>query len=110
MYGPALAYPAPVSPAPSGCATTASVLRTSHFEVGFDHLEACEVGELTGWAWLTVDELGAVDGGVFPGPVAVLAARLVGGDIPVAPVELAWVNWRGDDKRYPLPAVEALGQ
>ncbi|THV26682.1 NUDIX domain-containing protein [Glycomyces paridis] len=84
------------------------LLRTNRFEVRFDWLEACEIGELTGSAWLTVDELRAVDAGVFPVPIADLAERVVGGDIPSAPVELAWVNWRGDNKRYPLSTPDTI--
>jgi hypothetical protein len=72
------------------------------FTVDFAHLDEVEIGELTGSAWLTVDEVKAVDEGIFPVPVADLAKRLVGGEVPGEPVELAWVGWRGDDKRFPL--------
>lgn len=78
-------------------------LRVERFGVDFAHLEASEVGELTGSAWLAVDELRAVDDGVFPVPVADLVKRLVGGDVPAVPVELPWVHWRSEDKRFPLP-------
>lgn len=83
------------------------LLRTDRFEVRFDWLEGCEVDEITGSAWLSVDELRAVDRGVFPVPVADLAKRLVAGDVPASPVELERVNWRGDDRRYPPPAGRA---
>ncbi|WP_205324443.1 NUDIX domain-containing protein [Glycomyces sp. YM15] len=80
------------------------LLRAERFSVDFAHLEASEIGELTGSAWLSLDEVEAVDDGIFPVPVADLAKRLVGGDLPVEPVELPWVGWRGDTKRFPLPA------
>lgn len=78
-------------------------VRVERFTVDFAHLEASEIGELTGFAWLSVDEVREVDAGVFPVPVADLAKRLVGGEVPVEPVELPWVHWRGDTKRFPLP-------
>jgi 8-oxo-dGTP pyrophosphatase MutT (NUDIX family) len=80
------------------------LLRAERFTVNFAHLEASEIGELTGSAWLSVDEVKAVDEGIFPVPVADLAKRLIGGEVPAEPVELPWVNWRGDTKRFPLPA------
>lgn len=79
-------------------------LRVERFTVDFAHLEASEIGELTGSAWLSIDEVKAVDEGVFPVPVADLVKRLVGGDVPAEPVALPWVGWRGDTKRFPLPA------
>lgn len=78
-------------------------LRVERFTVDFAHLEATEIGELTGSAWLSIDQLRAVDEGVFPVPVADLAKRLIGGDVPAEPVELDWVGWWGDTKRFPLP-------
>ncbi|MDA1362347.1 NUDIX domain-containing protein [Glycomyces luteolus] len=79
------------------------LLRVERFAVDFAHLEASEIGELTGSMWLSIDEVKAVDDGIFPVPVADLLKRLVGGDLPAAPVELPWANWRGDTKRFPLP-------
>jgi len=79
------------------------LLRVDRFTVDFAHLEASEIGELTGSAWLSIDQLQAIDHGVFPVPVADLTKRLIGGNVPTEPVELRWVNWRGDDKRFPLP-------
>jgi 8-oxo-dGTP pyrophosphatase MutT (NUDIX family) len=78
------------------------LLRVERFTVDFAHLEATEIGELTGSAWLSVDQVKAVDAGIFPVPVADLVKRLVDGEVPAEPVELAWVDWRGDNKRFPL--------
>lgn len=79
------------------------LLRVERFTVDFTHLEASEIGEITGSAWLSIDEVKAIDDGIFPVPVADLVKRLVGGDVPTGPVALPWVNWRGDNKRFPLP-------
>ncbi|GAB3659018.1 NUDIX hydrolase [Glycomyces tarimensis] len=77
-------------------------LRAGHFEVNFDNVEPWEADQLNGSAWLSLDQLQAADDAVFPVPIAALVKRLIGGDIPCEPFELAWTDWRGDDKRCPL--------
>ncbi|MCH7229632.1 NUDIX domain-containing protein [Glycomyces sp. L485] len=78
-------------------------LRTERFDVSFANLEPIEAADLNGLAWLSIDQLQAADEAVFPVPIASLVKRLLSGETPPEPVELEWANWRGDNKRCPLP-------
>ncbi|WP_162181617.1 NUDIX domain-containing protein, partial [Glycomyces tenuis] len=67
-------------------------LRTSHFEVSLDGLEAGEEKEISRYEWLSMEDLRSTDAYVFPIGLAGVLKRLISGEDVTGPIELPWVD------------------
>lgn len=82
--------------------------RVPHFEPMREGLEEVERREFTEARWLTVEQLEAAGGNVFPADTAGLLKELNAGAVPAEPVDIPWGAWCWDaDKGW--TAIERPG-